>query len=86
MRVAGGIIATTPFAMYPFGMHARIISAQPPPNQFEGATHYCIILLEWAPARGIPVILQSEDIDSLMGGTLKIFLGVLLRSRKTIKI
>ena len=72
--------------IYRYRAAARILSAQPPPNKFEGATHYCISLLEWAPARGIPVILQREDINSLMGGTLKIFLGVLLRSRKTVKI
>ncbi len=38
MRVTGEIISMTPFAMYPFDMHARIISTQPPPNKFEGAT------------------------------------------------
>ncbi len=40
MRMTGEIIATTPFAMYLFGMHARIISAQPPTNKFEGATRW----------------------------------------------
>ena len=50
MRVAGGIIATTLFAMYLFSIHARIISAQSPPNKFEGATHYFINPLVWIPA------------------------------------
>ena len=41
--------------IYGYRAAARIISAQPPPNKFEGATHYCISLLEWVPAQGIPV-------------------------------
>ena len=41
--------------IYGYRAAARIISTRPPPNKFEGATHYCISLLEWAPARGIPV-------------------------------
>jgi len=28
--------------IYGYRVAARIILAQPPPNKFEGATHYCI--------------------------------------------